>query len=141
MGSGVRGFEMNVVSIWAILLNALILLAVAPMEMFLVDRPWAQRFLHVDPRNVEDIRLWAFCIGARNLISALGAFVGVALLLGGDEVAGRTLVLATAWYMLLASLAMAVADLLGQWRPRGGSVLGTIASSVLPVVAILAAAF
>jgi putative membrane protein len=32
-----------------------------------------------------------------------------------------------------------VADLLGHWRPRGGSVMGTVASSVLPLVALLAA--
>lgn len=51
-----------------------------------------------------------------------------------------TLLLATAWYMLLASLGMGVADLLGKWRPRGGSAMGTIASSVLPLVAIVAAA-
>ena len=43
-------------------------------------------------------------------------------------------------YMLLSSLAMGVADLLGIWRPRGGSVRGTIASSVLPAVALVAIA-
>ena len=128
---------MNVVSIGAILLNALVLAAVAPLEMFLVDRPWAQKLLHVEPGNVEDIKLWAFCIGARNLISAIAAVIGLVILVNGDEVVGRTVLLVTAWYMLLASLAMIVADILGKWRPRGGSVMGTIASSVLPLVAIV----
>jgi putative membrane protein len=41
---------------------------------------------------------------------------------------------------LLASLSMGVADLLGYWRPRGGSVKGTLASSALPAVALLAIA-
>jgi len=38
--------------------------------------------------------------------------------------------------MLLASLAMGIADALGYWRPRGGSVLGTVASSVPPLIAL-----
>jgi putative membrane protein len=43
--------------------------------------------------------------------------------------------------MLLASLAMGIADLLGLWRPRGGSELGTLGSSLPPLVAIVVAAF
>ena len=39
-------------------------------------------------------------------------------------------------YMLLASLFMGVADLLGYWLPRKGSIKGTAASSVLPAIAI-----
>jgi putative membrane protein len=42
------------------------------------------------------------------------------------------------WYLLLASLAMGLADLLGYWRPRGGSIKGTIASSTLPGIALIA---
>src|SRR4029450_10210685 len=34
------------------------------------------------------------------------------------------------------SLAMGIADLLGLWRPRGGSVLGTLGSSLSPLVAL-----
>ncbi|MBO1031138.1 DUF1304 family protein [Tessaracoccus sp. SD287] len=129
---------MNTVSIVAILVDAAILIAVAPVEMFLVDRPWAHRFLHVEPRHPDELRLWPFCIGARNLISAVGALVGVGMVFFGDEASGRVVVLTVAWYMLLASLAMGVADLLGQWRPRGGSVMGTIMSSLLPLVVIVA---
>lgn len=42
--------------------------------------------------------------------------------------------------MLLASLFMGLADLLGYWRPRGGCIKGTIASSVLPGAALVAIA-
>ena len=58
----------------------------------------------------------------------------------GDESTGTTVVVVSCIYMLLASLFMGVADLLGYWRPRGGSVRGTLASSVLPAVALIAIA-
>jgi putative membrane protein len=131
---------MNGVAQLAALANALILIGVAPLEMFFYARPGARRFLHVDTKNLEDVRLWAFCIGFRNLLGGAGAIIGLVILHTGDEVVGRTIVLVACWYMLLASLAMAVADLLGHWRPRGGSVMGTVASSVLPLIALLAAA-
>ena len=130
---------MNGVAQFAALANALLLIGVAPLEMFIYERPGARRFLHVDTKNVEDVRLWAFVVGFRNLLGAVGAIIGLVILHTGDEVVGRTIVLAACWYMLLASLAMGVADLLGHWRPRGGSVMGTVASSVLPLVALLAA--
>ena len=50
------------------------------------------------------------------------------------------IVVASCAYMLLASLPMGLADLLGYWLPRGGSVKGTIASSVLPAIARVALA-
>jgi putative membrane protein len=40
--------------------------------------------------------------------------------------------------MLLASLAMGIAEALGSWRPRGGSVIGTIGSSLPPLIALTA---
>jgi putative membrane protein len=123
----------------AALANALLLIGVAPLEMFFYERPGARRFLHVDTKNVEDVRLWAFVVGFRNLLSGAGAIIGLVILHTGDEVVGRTIVLIACLYMLLASLAMGVADLLGHWRPRGGSVMGTVASSVLPLVALVAA--
>jgi hypothetical protein len=57
-----------------------------------------------------------------------------------DELAGTTIVVVSCIYMLLASLFMGIADLLGYWRPRGGSLKGTLASSVLPAVALIAIA-
>ena len=56
----------------------------------------------------------------------------------GDESTGVTIVIIGCCYMLLASLFMGVADLLGYWRPRGGSIKGTLASSVLPAIALVA---
>ena len=55
----------------------------------------------------------------------------------GRETTGTTVVVVSCLYMLLAGLFMGVADLLGYWRPRGGSVRGTIGSSVLPAAALV----
>jgi len=131
---------MNAVAQVAALVNALILIGVAPLEMFFYGRSGARRFLHVETANVDDVRLWAFVVGFRNLLAAAGAIIGLIILQTGDEVVGRTTVLVACWYMLLSSLAMAIADVLGHWRPRGGSVMGTAASSVLPLVALVASA-
>ena len=118
-------------------LSAVVLLAVAPLEAFLVDRPWVQRFLGIAPHGTDDIHLWSFCIGARNAIAGAGTLVGLWLVNRGDADTGTTVVVVACAYMLLASLAMGLADLLGYWLPRGGSVRGTVASSVLPAVALV----
>ena len=75
---------MNVVTQVAALVGAIAYLAAAPAEMFLVDRPAAQRVRHVARDDLEDA--------------------------------------------------------LRRWRPRGGSVLGTVGPSTPPLVAIVAAA-
>ena len=121
----------------AAVIGAVTYLAAAPVEMFFFGRPAAQRFLHVEATHVEDVRMWAFVVGFRN---ALGTIVGVVLVQTDREVVGEAVVLTGCAYMLLASLAMGLADLLGYWRPRGGSVLGTVASSLPPLVALVAAA-
>jgi putative membrane protein len=130
----------NVLSQVAALVGALGYLAAAPVEMFFFSRPWAQRFLHVETGSVDDVRMWAFVVGFRNLLAGAGTIVGLVILHTGDETVGRAVVLTASAYMLLASLAMAVADLLGLWRPRGGSVFGTAGSSLPPLVALVAAA-
>lgn len=129
---------MNDLAQIAALVGAVAYLSAAPVEMFFLERPWARRFLHVEHADVADVRMWAFCIGARNLIAGAGAIIGLVILRWGVEETGRTVVLTVSWYMLLASLAMAVADALGLWRPRGGSVVGTVASSLPPLVVIVA---
>jgi putative membrane protein len=123
----------------ATLISALAYIGVAPLEMFFFTRPMAQRFLHVEADNVADVRMWAFVVGFRNMIAGIAAIVGLVILRSGDEGVGRGVVLTALLYMLLASLAMGVADLLGYWRPRGGSLLGTVASSLPPLVALIAA--
>ena len=97
--------------------------------------------LHGEADNVADVRMWAFCIGFRNLLAGIGAIIGLVILWTGDEAVGRAVIVAAPCYVLLASLAMGIADLLGLCRPRGGSVLGTLGSSLPPLVALVAAAF
>lgn len=128
---------MSLVAEIALVLNALVLLVVGPLEMFRTGTPAVDRFLGVEMSDVRDAELWAFCIGARNVISAIGVAVGVWLLHTGSADTGLVVMMTTASYMLLASLAMGLADLLGKWHPHGGAVRGTIASSVLPAAALV----
>ena len=129
---------MNTVSQLAALIGALAYLGAAPLEMFLFDRPAARRFLHVETDNPEDVRMWAFVVGFRNALAGIATIVGLVILHTGDEVVGQAVVITSCAYMLLASLAMGVADVLGYWRPRGGSLLGTAASSLPALVALVA---
>ena len=131
---------MNTVAQVAAIVGAIAYIGAAPLEMFFYDRPFARKLLSVETSHVEDVRLWAFCVGARNVLAGVGTVIGLVILHTGDEVVGRTVVITAAWYMLLASLAMAVADLLGHWRPRGGSIRGTVGSSLPPLVVLIASA-
>jgi putative membrane protein len=124
----------------AALLGALGCLAAAPLEMFLFGRHSVHQALRVDTVNVGDVRTWAFVVGWRNLLAGAGTITGLVILHSGDEVVGRTVVLTDCAYMLVAGLAMGVADLIGIWEPRGDSVRGTIGSSVPPLVALVAVA-
>ena len=121
-------------------LAAVILIAVFPFEAFLIDRAWVQKFLGIEPHGIANVHLWSFCIGARNALAGIGTLVGLWMVNNGDESRGTTVVVVACVYMLLASLSMGIADLLGYWLPRGGSLRGTIASSVLPAVALVALA-
>jgi len=123
----------------AALVSAVTYLAARPFEMFWFGHRSVRTHFHVEADNVADVRMWAFVVGFRNMLAGIATIVGVVLLRTGNEVIGEAVVLTAVGYMLLASLAMGVADLLGHWRPRGGSVLGTIASSVPPLVALVAA--
>ena len=130
---------MNGVAQIAALVSALAYLGTAPLEMFFFHRPAARKFLHVEADNLADVQMWAFVVGFRNLLAGIAAVVGLIMLQTGDETVGRTVLLTTMSYMVLASLAMGIADALGYWRPRGGSILGTVASTVPPLVALVAA--
>jgi hypothetical protein len=131
---------MNTVAQLAAGLAALILLAVFPVEAFLIDRPWVQKFLGIEPHGIRNVHLWSFCIGARNALAGVGTLIGLGMVRYGDEATGTTVVVVSCLYMLISSLFMGVADLLGYWRPRGGSVRGTVGASVLPAVALIAIA-
>ena len=123
----------------AALVSALIYITAAPLELIFFDRPRVRALLRVQMDSVADVRMWAFCIGFRNLLAGIGGIIGLVILWTGDEAVGRAVVITALCYMLLASLAMGIADLLGLWRPRGGSVLGTIGSSLPPLIALVAA--
>lgn len=99
-----------------------------------------QKFLGIEPHGIENVHLWSFCIGARNALAGIGALIGLGMVQWGNASTGTTVVVVSCIYMLLASLLMGVADALGYWRPRGGSIRGTLASSVLPAVALIAIA-
>jgi putative membrane protein len=107
-------------------------IAAAPLELFFFNSPRVRALLHVEADNVADVRMWAFWIGFHNLLAGIGAIVGFVILWTGDEAVSRAVVVTALCYMLLASLAMGIADLLGLWRPRGGSVLGTLGSRACP---------
>jgi putative membrane protein len=124
----------------AALVSALAYMGAAPLEMFFFNRPAARKFLHVEADNLADVRMWAFVVGFRNMLAGIATIVGLIILHTGEETVGKAVVLTAVSYMLLASLAMGIADALGYWRPRGGSVLGTIGSSLPPLVALIAAA-
>ena len=129
---------MNRVAEIVLIIDAVILICVAPVEMFFLDRPWAKSFLGVEFTDRTDVELWAFCIGARNLLGAAAVAVGTWMLHNDHAASGLVVMLVAAWYLLLSSLAMGLADLLGKWHPRGGSIRGTVGSSVPPLVALLA---
>jgi putative membrane protein len=125
----------------AALISAVLDIAAAPLELLFFSSPRVRALLHVEADNVADVRRWAFCIGFRNMLASIGTIVGSVILWTGDEAVGQAVVVTALCYMLLASLAMGIADLLGLWRPRGGSMLGTVGSSLPPLVALIAAAF
>ncbi len=118
-------------------LSAVILIAVFPLEAFFIDRPRVQAFLGIESHDIAHVRLWSFCIGARNALAGAGTLIGLWMVNRGDESAGTTVVVGGCIYMLLASLFMSLADLLGYWLPRGGSIRGTVASAVLPAIALV----
>ncbi len=131
---------MNTVAQLSAGISALVLIAVFPAEAFLIDRYRVQKFLGIEPDGIRNVHLWSFCIGARNALAGAGALIGLWMVNFDNESTGTTIVVVSCIYMLLASLFMGLADLLGYWRPRGGSIKGTLASSVLPTVALIAVA-
>ena len=37
-------------------------------------------FLHVHVENVDDVRMWAFVVGFRNLLAGMGTIIGLVIL-------------------------------------------------------------
>ena len=131
---------MNAVAQVSAALSALVLIVVFPFEAFFIDRPAVQKFLGIEPHGIAHVHLWSFCIGARNALAGAITLVGLWMVNFGDVETGRTVVVVSCVYQVLASLFMGVADLLGYWLPRGGSVRGVLGSFFLPAVALVALA-
>lgn len=129
---------LNLVAQIAALLSSVTFIAVSPLEMVFYTRPAARKFLNVHTGTIEDARMWAFVVGARNLLAGAGMLFGLILFWTGSETTGTVIVLSATWYLLLASLAMGIADILGFWKPRGGSIRGTIGASIPLLVVLIA---
>src|SRR3954469_21635384 len=80
----------------ALIVDAVILVRVAPIEMFLLDRPWEQKLLAVSFAHRADVELWAFCIGVRNLMGAAGVFIGAWMLHTGQAGSGLVVMIVVA---------------------------------------------
>jgi putative membrane protein len=107
---------MNVIAQLSAALAALIVIAAFPLEAFLIDRPWVQRFLGIESHGIANVHLWSFCLGTRNALAGAITLTGLWFVNFNDVPTGTTIVTIGCWY-LLASLAMGLADLLGYWRP------------------------
>ena len=123
------------------LLEALIYMAVFPLESFFLRHPAVQRFLSTPSENVPAVMMWAIPTGFRNLLIGLGTITGLALLRIGHEDAGRALVIYCCTYMVLAGSTMAVADWRGHYPKRGDSIPGTLAATLPAVVSLVATVF
>ena len=119
---------------------ATVVIGVAPFEAFRIHRPGVQRFLGIEPEGLANVHLWSFCIGARNGLVGVGILVGLVMINVGDPETGTVLVVACLVYLLFSALFMGLADALGYWLPRGGSVRGVLGSGVLPAGALVALA-
>jgi putative membrane protein len=133
---------MNAVAQGFALLEALVYIAVFPLEAFFLRRhPPVQRFLSTPPANVPAVMMWAIPVGFRNLLIGLGVITGLVALHTGHEQAGRALVLFCCAYMLLGGSTMALADALGDYPRKGASIPGTLAATVPALIALITAAF
>ena len=128
---------MNAVAQLAAGAAALLVIASFPFEAFLIERPWVQRLLGIEAHGIRNVHLWSFSIGARNALVGVSTLAGLWMVHYADASTGTTVVAASCIYMLSASMFMGIADLLGYWRPRGGSIRGTLMTLLLPATALI----
>jgi putative membrane protein len=121
-------------------LQALIYIAVFPLESFLLRHAPVQRFLSTPAANVPAVMMWAIPTGFRNLLIGAGVITGVVALHTGHEEAGRALVLYCCTYMVLGGSTMALADALGHYPRKGESIPGALGATVPALIALVAAA-
>lgn len=132
---------MNAVAQGFALLQALIYIAVFPLEAFLLRHRSVQDFLSTPAANVPAVMMWAIPVGFRNLLIGGGVITGLVALHTGHEQAGTALVVYCCVYMVLGGSTMALADALGHYPRKGASIPGTLAATVPALLALIAAAF
>ena len=126
------------VAVWVlILLAGIVHVVVFVCEAFLIDRPIVYSGLFRLPAYDPAIRLWAFGVGFYNLFIGLGAIASVVLWASGQDVAGRTLAIYLMSLMLLAALALVVADRMGLGRERGKGLGGSVGQGLVPLLALV----
>jgi putative membrane protein len=123
------------------LLEALIYIAVFPLEAFLLGHPSVQRFLSTPAANVPAVMMWAIPVGFRNLLIGTGVITGLIALHTGHEQAGTALVVYCCAYMVLGGGTMALADALGHYPRKGDSIPGALAATVPALLALITTAF
>ncbi|MFC9557076.1 DUF1304 domain-containing protein [Rhodococcus sp. NPDC056960] len=110
-------------------------------ESFLFRRPSVHEgIFRIPDSDVHAAHLWAFNVGFYNFFLAAGAAAGVVLWWAGQDTPGRTLVIYVCTFMCLAGIALAVSDRMALSRRRGDGVVGALAQSVPPLVALIALA-
>lgn len=102
------------------------------MESVRFGRTATLRMLGVQPQHADAVRLWAFHQGVYNLLLALTAAAGAALVVTGEVLPGRTLLWASSITMVIAALALLLAD------RRAARVPGFLAQAVPPLLTIAA---
>jgi putative membrane protein len=122
------------------LLEALIYIAVFPLEAFFLRHAQVQRFLSTPAANVPAVMMWAIPVGFRNLLIGAGVITGLVVLHTGHEEAGAALVVYCCAYMVLGGSTMALADALGHYPRKGASIPGTLAATVPAALALITAA-
>jgi putative membrane protein len=103
-------------------------------ESLLFDQPSTRRMFEVAPEQAGAIRLRAFHQGVYNLLVGTTALVGAIALLDGATTVGITLIVAAGSFMVIAAIALVVAD------PRRGRIPGLFAQALPPAVALFALA-
>jgi putative membrane protein len=115
---------------------ALVHLVVWVWEAFLIHRVHYSVFRQ-PAEHVPAIRLWAFGVGFYNLWLACGVIAGLIALHTGHVLVGQTLLIYTAWFMVLSAVVLAVADQLSMSRPRNQAWGGVAAEGIPPLVVLL----
>ena len=125
--------------IFALIAAGVHLLAFA-WEVLLFERPGVHHGIFGIPtKDVPAVRLWSFNVGFYNLFLGGGAIAGVIFWIAGNVEAGRTLVIYSCLFMILAGIVLFVSDRMALGRPRGNGVGGALAQGGPPLVALIAA--